>query len=98
MASVYRDVNSVVAHLDGVHLAVIAERDVLAARARAKFASHDNPGGHEITTQDDKVDALVSLEGPAPLSVEYGHGAYTTKSGRHVGASTGLHILTGLIP
>lgn len=98
MASVYRNANAVVAHLEGVHLAVIAERDVLAAQARAKFAPHDRPGGHEITTRDDKVDALVSLDGPIPWAVEYGHAAYTTKSGRHVGASTGLHILTGLIP
>jgi hypothetical protein len=77
-----------VAHFPEVKAAVRVERDKVAGIARGLFASHDNPGGHEITTQDDHLDALVSLEGPAPMSVEFGH--WTPDHKKHV---EGLHIL-----
>jgi hypothetical protein len=79
-----------VAHFPEVKAAVRAERDKVAGVARGLFATHDMPGRHEITTQDDHLDALVSLEGPAPLSVEYGHWM-NTKDGRKF--VEGLHIL-----
>jgi hypothetical protein len=90
-----------VAHFPEVKAAVRVERDKVAGIARGLFASHDNPGGHEITTQDDHLDALVSLEGPAPLSVEFGHWASRDERGRFVKISEGrprefvegLHIL-----
>lgn len=77
-----------VAYMPEVHAAVVAERDRLERVAAGLFASHDNPGRHEITKTDDRVDALVNLDGPAPLSVEFGH--WTPDHKRYV---EGLHIL-----
>lgn len=82
-----------IAHMEGVREAVMAQRDKIAARAEALFAAHDNPGGHEITTTDHglgfgDLDGFVNLEGPAPLSVEFGH--WTPDRKTHV---EGLHIL-----
>lgn len=88
MAFVDPKIADTVAHMAGVKAAVLLERDKLAAAAEGLFASHDHPGRHEITTEDGRTDALVSLEGPAPLSVEFGH--WTPGHKRHV---EGLHIL-----
>lgn len=88
MATVDPKIAALVARMPEIHVAVIAERDKLEGIARGLFASHDNPGRHEITTTDEKVDALLSLEGPAPLSVEFGHWTHDHK--KHV---EGLHIL-----
>ena len=74
----------------GVRGAVRAERDKIADTARGLFASHDNPGGHRITTSNGRVDAYVNLDGPAPLSVEFGHWQ-DTKDGRQF--VDGLHVL-----
>ena len=88
MATVKPGVASIVAHMPEVKAAVRLERDKLAARAAGLFASHDNPGGHHLTKENGSTDALVSLEGPAPLSVEFGH--WTPDHKTHV---AGLHIL-----
>ena len=81
---------SKVAHTPEIKAAVRAERDRVADIARGVFASHDRPGGHEITTQNDRTDALLSIDGPAPLSMEFGHWS-ETKNGRKF--VEGLHIL-----
>lgn len=73
--------------------AVRSERDAVASRARARFASHDRPGGHSITTTNGPVDAFVWLEGPAPRAIEFGHFVF-----RKDGTATwveGLHVITG---
>lgn len=103
MVFVDPNIAKTVAHMEGVREAVMAERDRIAARAEALFAPHDNPGGHEITKTDPVgtgIDALVNLEGPAPLSVEFGHWTKPAKGARatrHGGEETtfveGLHIL-----
>lgn len=74
----------------GVRLAVRAERDRIAAAAEGYFASHDNPGGHRITTSNGRVDAFINLDGPAPLSVEFGHWQKTKDGHEFV---EGLHVL-----
>lgn len=80
--------NARLARLPSVQSAVRSERDVIARRAEASFASHDRPGGHRITTENDAPDALVWLEGPAPRALEFGH---VTRNGKWVG---GLGILS----
>lgn len=80
-----------VAHLPEIHKAVLLVRDKVAAVAEGLFAAHDNPGGHEINTKDHgfgDLDGFVNLDGPAPLSVEFGH--WTPDHKKHV---EGLHIL-----
>ena len=88
MSFVDPKVADLVAHMPEVHAAVILERDKMAVVAEGLFAIHDRPGRHEITKTDEKVDALVSLEGPAPLSVEFGHWTADHKT-----RVDGLHIL-----
>ena len=83
--------NSLEAHLaslPGVHAAVRARRDVIAAQAKALFAPHDNPGGHRITKTLARYDGYVWLEGEVPGAVEFGH--FTEDGTRFV---PGLHVI-----
>lgn len=90
------------AHMPQVQAAVDAKTLEIAAIAEALFASHDHPGGHRIEVdkappKDDpkaaNVDGLVSLVGPAPLPVEFGHFAGPEhEPGREF--VKGLHILS----
>ena len=89
MATVDPNIASLVAHMSGVHAAVLLERDRVAAIAEGLFAGHDNPGGHEISTRDEEVDGLIDFTGPAPLSVEFGHWTPDHKT-----RVEGLHILS----
>lgn len=82
------DIAAKVAKLPEVHLEIVALRDRMAAIAEADFASHDHPGRHELTKQDERIDALLSLDGPAPMSVEFGHW-----SRGHKKYVEGLHII-----
>ena len=96
MAFLRPDIASIVAHIPGVVAEVQQHGHGVHAKAEAAFAVHNRPGGHEVVGEKQDTDYLVSLEGPAPVSVEYGHGAYTTERGGkvvEVGASQGLHIL-----
>jgi len=90
MAWVNPNIDRIMSRDKGVRTAVRAKRDEIARVAEGLFASHDNPGGHEITTDDGRTDAFVSLEGRAPLSVEFGHWQ-ETKNGREF--VDGLHVL-----
>lgn len=92
MAFVDPNIAETVAHMPEVHAAVLAERDRVARIAEALFAPHDDPGRHKITALDEPDDGLVSLEGPAPLAVEFGHWTPDHKS--HV---EGIHVLTRAI-
>lgn len=86
---IYKYCDAVVAHLPAVRLALRAEADVVYADAVAIFAEHNRPGGHQLKRVNGRLDAFVVLEGPAPLSVEFGRGP------DHLGndAMEGLHIL-----
>lgn len=91
MAWVDPKIASKVARLPGVHAGVVRVRDRLAELMESEFASHDRPGGHEITKQDEEIDALVSIDGPAPLSMEFGHWSGKGENRRYV---EGLHIIS----
>jgi hypothetical protein len=96
MAFLRPDIASVIAHMPPVVAEVQQHGRGVLAKAEAAFAAHNRPGGHEVVGEKQDTDYLISLEGPAPVSVEYGHGAYTTeRDGKivEVGASQGLHIL-----
>ena len=46
----------------------------IGVRAEGNLARHREHGRHRVTvTAGRKTDAFVNLEGPAPLSVEFGH-------------------------
>lgn len=89
MAVVYPGLQSRVAHMLEVKVAVRLARDEVKGVAEGLWAIHNRPGRHELTTQDDDVDALLSLDGPSPLSVEFGR--HPDEHGK--GAMRGLHIL-----
>lgn len=88
MAFVDPNIAKAVAYMPEVRAAVLLERDKVAHIAERLFASHDNPGGHEVTTSTHAPDGFVNLDGPAPLSVEFGH--WTPDHKERV---EGLHIL-----
>jgi hypothetical protein len=90
-------VNAYIAHMAGVKGAVHAEGRQIESRADALFASHNRPGRHEIVGEKQDTDYIVSLEGPAAVSVEYGREGFTQTrddgSTRDIGPMEGLHIL-----
>lgn len=94
MATVNKRTNAIVAHLPGVKKAVRGKAEEIGGRARTFLAAHRVTGEHHIEVTSGKVDSFMSLVGPAAISVEFGHGAYTDKHGRKVGASQGLYIVT----
>jgi len=73
-----KTVHTIVSHLAGVRGSVVENAEEIKERAEARLAltrDHSNSTNHEVTmTHGTKaVDAFVNLEGPAPLSVEFGH-------------------------
>lgn len=87
--------NLVVSHLDDCTHATHAKADEVADVAQVLLAAHRKTGEHEITTTHGDVDAFVNLEGPAVLSVEFGHlvkGKYERAVPKKV---PGLYIITG---
>lgn len=88
MAQVYKNCNSLIAHLDGVTGAVVDTATPILGRARARLAAHRDDGDHEVQLRlGAQTDAFVELVGPAPLAVERGHYA---PDGTWV---EGLHVL-----
>lgn len=90
MAQVDPKIAAIVAHLPETKAAVRRTRDRVADVAEGLFAAHDRPGRHQIARENGRVDALVSLGGPAPLSVEFGHWAGDGADRIYV---EGLHVL-----
>lgn len=93
---IYPDCNKTVAHLSGVHAAVVARARVAEAVAAARLAAHKpgkdraiGPSYVNVTTGD--VDAFLNLNDPggAAGAIEFG------RSGGRGGAMQGLHIITG---
>jgi hypothetical protein len=98
VATVYARIESRIARQPFVKAAVRAERDKVADIAKGLFAEHDNPGGHKITTTNSrKTDAFINMDGPAPLSVEFGHFAAQSADGDIPRFVEGLHIFSRAI-
>lgn len=88
-----RYVASIVAHLPGVRKAVHSDGREIRDRAKALFAEHNRPGGHEIRGAADGIDYVVSIEGEVPHVIEFGRAGYTRDDGAEIGPMEGLHIL-----
>lgn len=82
------------ARMPQVQAAIAAKTAEIGAAAEALFARHDHPGGHRIEVEKTSTDGLVSLVGPAALSVEFGHFAGPTEEGADRTFVRGLHILS----
>lgn len=84
-----------------VRRAVAARTREIGRAADAIFASHDRPGGHHIEVdlpglKRGRLDGFVSLVGPDPLAVEFGHhesGRFGNQYGDDARWIRGLHIL-----
>lgn len=89
-----RDMSKHLAKDDKVQARLRAHAQKIAAKARGILAAHRDTGSHSINYEghtSDKyghIDHYVVMEGPAPISVEFGHRA---ENGRWV---MGLYILT----
>lgn len=82
------------ARMPQVAAAVEAKTFEILLAAEGLFASHDHPGGHRIEVEKGKTDGFVSLVGPAPLSVEFGHFEGDEQFGDDRRFVKGLHILS----
>ncbi len=99
MAEVYgnRNLEKYLSRMPGVVGEVQAVAEELAQVARGELAKHRDTGAASIEVKLGHPDSIVSLVDEAALSIEFGHGSYDTKDGRHVGASEGLHIMGRLL-
>lgn len=97
MASVTRNLDAKVAHMRGVKAEVRRVGDGIGARAKARLAAHKSTGSAEVVVEHGITDTVVALVDPAALSIEFGRGGFTTRSGRKVGPMDGLHIVTGAV-
>jgi hypothetical protein len=89
-----KKMNDIVSKLPEVRDAVHNQAEIVAAKAEGILAQHrDNSDNehHEITLTHGDVDSFVNLEGPAPMSVEFGH--YIRMSGGFPRYVVGLYIL-----
>lgn len=106
MAKVYAGTESVVAHLEGVVLAVEAQGVEIHNKAARLLAEHRDDGDsehHRIESEkhlDKKygpLDYEISLVGPAPMSLEFGHFLHNAAFPRYVVGLYILHRAAGLI-
>jgi hypothetical protein len=89
VAEVYRNTDSVIAHMDGVTAAVVElGTGPVLRKARALLAEHTKTGEHEVQLRlGEQTDAYVDLVGPAADALERGH---ITPKGKAV---DGIHVL-----
>ena len=83
-----RTINRLIAREAGPEVAQHALR--IGVKAEGLLATHHRSGEHRIEVDHGKVDAYVSLVGPAALSVEEGH---FDGYGGHRTYVEGLHVL-----
>lgn len=90
-----RDFGKNLAKFDEVQDMLESHAKKLASAASADLATHRDTGahqvkyvGHQSTTEYGHIDHYVIMDGPAPISVEFGH---RTTNGKWV---SGLYILT----
>lgn len=90
-----RDMNKQLAKLGPVQDALKSHAESIANKARMLLAQHRKTGAHHINYEGHRssapfghIDHYVVMDGPAPISVEYGH---HTKHGKWV---HGLYIMT----
>ncbi|RKN40804.1 DUF5403 family protein [Streptomyces hoynatensis] len=77
MATLARNLDSIIAHMRGVVDAVADEAEERAARIRAVAAAHQRSGRFyaSIKTAPRGPDTLIYSDDPAALSINYGHRA-----------------------
>jgi hypothetical protein len=87
------------AHSAPIKKAVRAERDEIAARARANLAAHRDLGNARIETSNGDVDAYVELvdDNNGAAAIEYGHWTVPKPPFAPVWVE-GLHILGKALP
>lgn len=87
--------NRVVSHLPDCKDACAHKADEIKGIAEGRLAAHRKTGSHQVSVSHGDVDSFVNLDGPAVLSVEFGHwvkGKYERSTPKKV---PGLYIITG---
>jgi len=77
-----KTLNHKVSHLDGVIGSVEFYADTVRSRAESVLSAHREEGKHSIGMYEEDTDRIVTLDGPAAMSVEVGH--HHHKSGEWV--------------
>lgn len=89
--------NLVISHLDEVIAEVAAKAEEIGKKAEARLAAHRSEADaehHTIEVEHHDVDSVVVMEGPAPVSLEFGHNLvlFGQKTDRFI---QGRYIVTG---
>lgn len=79
--------NTLILNLDGVQRVVSRVAREEEGKARATLAKHRKSGAHSVYAYSDRHTRVIALEGPAPMSIQYGH---HLQDGRFV---SGLRVL-----
>jgi hypothetical protein len=90
MVSLNKNLEEIIAGLEGVRDEVHHVAEVGAAEAEARLAAHHYTGDAKVTLTHGKKDSFVNLEDPAALSIEFG--GYNHWAKRRL---PGLYIITG---
>lgn len=93
-----KTINRIVSHVDGVVATVADEAKDVGDKAKARMAAardNTNRTNHEVDVTHGDVDSFVNLEGPAPLSVEFGHFYDNGEIEADVKYIPGKYIITG---
>jgi hypothetical protein len=94
--TIYKTCAKTIARLESVQMAVLTTGVGIEAKARRNLAATRDQGRHSIeggrprNTKYGTLDYAVSLVGPAPLSVEFGHFVHNAAFPRYV---VGQYIL-----
>jgi len=86
-----KQVNRIVANLEGVKTSVYNRAVVIANKAYANLRSHYYEGESQIQIERHKTDSLVYLVDPWAASIEFGHWSVTENQVKWV---PGLYIIT----
>lgn len=91
--------NLIISHEPGVVKEVARVAEKIGKVAEARLAAHrtekpEDAQHHEIVVEHHEVDSIVAMEGPAPLSLEYGHNLILFGKNMHR-FIPGAYIVTG---
>jgi hypothetical protein len=90
---VYPGVDAKMAHLPGVKAAVHAKGREIEARRTCSWRRTTAPARRTSRATSRTPTTWCPWSTLRPLSIEFGRGGYTTKSGAQIGPAEGLHVL-----
>jgi len=101
--TIYKNIEGIIAHQDGVQAAVVDTGIEIEYKAKVNLARTRDEGRHHIegdrplNTKFGTLDYMVSLVGPAPKSVEFGHFIHNAAWPRYVAGKYIIMRAAGLL-